>query len=183
MRQSKLSIQSIEFDVDNYQFLTYDLPKPPMGDWMFDGRRRAAEWRPAASVYSLYTRKPRPDIWHLAGAAALIFSPGIVPNLEPYVSDAGELLAVNSTSEQFVILNVTRVVAALDARNSSFDVFPWELAFQPKSLSNWSGLFKIPETCTSQVLHLERTTEPDSFRSRVENLGLKGITFRTVWRC
>jgi hypothetical protein len=178
---SPASVFRITFDGNQYQQLGYDLPEPAIDLYRFDGTPRLDTWT-SQPVYVHHPRLRRPDIWHLAGAAGLVFEARTIPELEPYISAAGELLELTDTdhAESLLFLNITQDVECLDVEASTLGPVRWRLSFVERRMPE-SGLFKIPQADAVHVFVLEREGEPDSFRRRVERLELVGLEFEPVW--
>jgi hypothetical protein len=178
---SVTSVSRVTFDGNQYQQLGYDLADPTLDLYRFNGTSRLETWTPQP-VYVHHPRLRRPDIWHLAGAAALVFEDSTVPELEPYVSAAGELLELiyRDHSDRLLLLNITQDVDCLDVAASSLGPVNWRLSFLEHRMPE-SGLFKIPQADAVHVLCLEHEDEADSFRKRVASLELTGLDFEPVW--
>jgi hypothetical protein len=132
-------VQVIEFKVDKFQSLLLDLPNATVEDYTFDGTPKKGEWRPPP-VYSDYIRLPKPDIWRLVGAAVLVIPSRLVPDLEPHLSWAGELLPLPSEIDDFVLLNILKDIDCLDRQESDLEAIPPVLSFVEHRLAE-SGLF------------------------------------------
>jgi hypothetical protein len=178
---SEATVHRIGFDVVAYQALVFDLPNPTREDFRFAGQSKLVSWVPRR-VYVDGPRRERPDIWHLFGAAVLVMSESIVALLEPFVTGAGELLplVVSGTDEELLALNVLEVHDLIDPAAYSLDTLELYPHFLAHRLPE-SGLFKLPQTDTVDIFHLERVEDDDSFRARVERHALKGIEFQRVW--
>jgi hypothetical protein len=180
---SETRVFLVTFDVEGYQQLAYDLPgRPPLALSRFRGQTRAAEWIPQP-VKAISTHLARPDIWHLAGAAALVLDDSVARKLEPFLASAGELLAVESQdlNPRGWILNITTDVDCLDAEQSVLGPGQWRLDFLPERLPS-PGLFKVPPCEAALVLVLEKKTDPrPSFRESVEAEAFRGLVFREIW--
>jgi hypothetical protein len=177
-------VTRLEFDPDRYQSFLYDLPsdETEIDLWMFNGASRSATWTPMP-IYSQSPRLQQPDIWQLVGAAVLVFSEEVAQALEPFVSIAGEQLPLRVSDGDTLMyaLNILKDVDCLDKSSSDFeDPSLRRLTFIEHRLPE-SGLFKVPEYETVDIFHVERAGDRDSFRRRVEQHELEGVSFRTVW--
>jgi hypothetical protein len=177
------TVYEIGFDVERFQALLVDLPEEQTSveTWTFDGTPKAGSWTPLP-VYSDRPRLERPDVWHLVGAAVLAMDAETIGSLEPFVRRAGELLELtrSDTRDLLYALNILEDIDCLDPTAWDLD----KLFLCPRFLEHRlpeTGLFKIPQSDTVDIFSVERTDDDDSFRRRIDRLGLKGLTFRLVW--
>ena len=176
---TRTTIFRVTFDANRYQQFGYDLSEPEIDLLFFNGEPRKATWAPQP-VYVHHPRLKRPDIWRLAGAGLLTFEKETANRLEPFLSSAGELLSLTvSGGGKAFALNITQDVDCLDVEASILGPVQWRLSFLPHRLPA-SGLFKVPQ-CDTLNLYLERDTEPDSFRHRIDSNNLVGIDFEKIW--
>jgi len=163
-----------------YQSLLYDLPEPDPDLWVFDGRSRLESW----TMPPVYVEEPRlqiPDIWRLIGAAVLTVSESTAQLLEPFLTSSGELLPLRLPgSGRLLALNVTRDVDCMDVASLSLETMSLKPEFIAHRLPE-SGLFKVPIVDTTQVFHLQRDDDEDTFMQRVLRERLRGISFELVW--
>ncbi len=96
------------------------------------------------------------------------------------------LLPLPFKDKLYHVLNVTECVNVLDDHKTEWlyenGIGPIKkYAFHAGRLTE-APLFKIPETCRSEILTLEGIKDPeDEFKGRVERLGLKGLIFEEIW--
>jgi hypothetical protein len=109
--------------------------------------------------------------------------------LEEFLEMAGELLPLPYGGEVYTVLNVLECINCLDHERTQWrlgpdtgeKLGPRQYAFHPDRFSE-SPLFKIPETCRSQILLVEGLRDPEEeFRYVVENAGLNGLVFEELW--
>src|SRR5262249_27870281 len=102
---------------------------------------------------------------------------------------SGELLPFSYKGEQFTALNVTECVDALDdcktkwvyGKGTGAKIRIERYAFSAHRLTE-TPLFKIPQTCKSEILACEGLKDPDDeFIGRVQRMSLQGLTFEEVW--
>jgi hypothetical protein len=172
-------VHAVEFQLDGFQSLVFDAPDLPVSAYMFDGTSRISSWSPPA-VYSPYPRRRKPDLWHLFGVAGIVIPAHLTMNLEPFLSKAGELLPLKSTNGDFLLLNILEDIDCLDSFGSDLKAIPPRLSFIEHRLDE-TGLFKVPETDTADIYHVEREDDEDSFRKRIQALELTGLRFEPVW--
>lgn len=177
-------VYRVTWDVERFQVLLYDVPEESMEPdlWMFDGTPRARSWTPLP-VYADAPRLERPDIWCLAGAAVIVVPQSVGQELDSHLWATGELLALESRDfdEPLLLLNITRDVDCVDRGASTFDdALTMSLSFHPDRLPE-SGLFKVPECDTTEVLYLERDSDGDPLRRRLAESGLRGPQFEPIW--
>ncbi len=91
-------------------------------------------------------------------------------------------------NEVFTVLNVTECINCLDrekteweyAKGSGKKLWIKKYAFHHDRFS--STIFKIPETCMSEILIVEGLRGPeDEFKQTVEAAGLQGLIFEKIW--
>lgn len=175
------TVYRVTFDGNQFQQLGYDLDEPGIGLYRFRGVPRGDEWE--VQPVAIHSRKlRRPDVWHLAGAAVLVFEPAALSKLNPHVSAAGELLplVLGPHGEKVFALNITRDVDCLNTGESLLGPVRWRLEFAEQLLPA-SGLFKVPQADAVLVLCLERSDDPDSFRKCFLANGMVGLEFEPVW--
>jgi hypothetical protein len=178
---SGATIYRVTWDPARFQYLLYDLPHPGLELFQFNGTPRLDTWtKPPVYVYE--PRLERPDIWHIVTAAVLVASPPIIEMLEPFVSEAGELLPVQLTEngETLYALNILRDFDCLESTDADLSELRLYPNFMPHRLPE-SGLLKIPQVDTTHIFCLERDDDAESFRARIERHGLTGLTFELVW--
>jgi hypothetical protein len=175
--QVKATIELVLPVVGSFQSLLVDVPEDEMPR-AFDGQPIADRWE-EPPVYLCDPRAPPPDIWYVHVLGALAFTPGTVEQLEPFLSLAGELLAVDLPGEgRLSALNVTTVVDWLDWAPEAFDNGQMRPTFVEHRLGE-AGLFKIP-VLPSLTFSLHREAE-DSFSARVRRESLQGVSLVTAW--
>lgn len=149
---------------------------------LINGEPRQATWKPLA--VQLIRRdqgselRPSDSPW--LGEHALIFKSSAIAALGPMLRQFGELLPLNH-EEQLFMLNATRVVNALDEKNSSLVRFDngrlmdiTRYAFLPAAIEGLD-IFKIPDFRVSPTFLGERFVE------RWRSAGLHGLEFDKVW--
>jgi hypothetical protein len=165
--------------VEEYGTLLLDVPEaklpPPLHGYAWGDT-----WH-VLPVYKESPLAPQPDVWWVWGLGGFAFSPESVEDVEPFLSRSGELLPVafSDGGGRLHVLNVTRVVDCLD-----LSVEEWEQGLaEPRFVEHRLGeseLFKVPLLAGAHTFCLEWAGE-ESFRSRVEENGLSGLGFTTVW--
>jgi hypothetical protein len=115
------------------------------------------------------------------GSHALVFRQRVLAELEPLLLANGELLPLACSEPDLVILNVTRILDALDEDASGVVRFSngrimriTRYAFRPDVVSG-VDIFKIPN------LRISPTYVSDRFVERFKAAGLRGLVFNTVW--
>jgi len=111
-----------------------------------------------------------------------VFSRRAVEALRDLLEGHGEILPVMISDDEYFLLNVTRVVDALDESNS--EVIRFEGSSKVLNIRSHSFyeeklfgimIFKIPQVITMDVF------VTDVFVERVRSAGLKGFWFPFVW--
>ena len=106
--------------------------------------------------------------------------------LRGLLNRSGELLPLPHEDKLYHIVNVTGCFNVLDTRRTKWlyekGSLPIEkYVFHAKRMAE-NPLFKIPETCKSEILTCEGLNDPGhEFKGRVEQLGLKGLIFEELW--
>jgi hypothetical protein len=151
------------------------------GSWKFDGSPVSDVWKPL----EVYIRRPKlrkPDIWGIADTFA--FEDEAAAEVQLCLDQAGEQLQLPFQKRTLIVLNVTYVIDCLDKQRSNFDPdLPHiidQYVFHSDRLDY--SLFKIPETCMSEILTVEGIASPDDeFKPLVEKHRLKGLRFEKLW--
>jgi hypothetical protein len=101
---------------------------------------------------------------------------------------SGELLPLPHEDKLYHVVNVTECINVLDTRRTRWLYEKGrppidQYIFHRKRLTQ-TPLFKIPETCRTEILTCEGIDDPEhEFKGRVEQLGLKGLIFEELWSC
>lgn len=152
----------------------------------FDGRGRALGWRPLA--FRLLTRDEQGRAqkysdfpWY--GEHAPVLRARAADALRPLLSSYGELLPLACDDAELEVLNVTRVVSALDLERSEVVRFQSSgrvmaiesYAFHPEAVQGVQ-VFKIPDLRSSPVFFAEDVVD------YIRAAGLEGVGFTCVWK-
>jgi hypothetical protein len=186
MEEKMIRVYRIRSDVNHYQYFLpendEELPKLRM-----DCVPRAENWSPPpVFVYEPLHKKG--DFYNF-NSSSLITSPKATQALYPYLEIAGELLSLPYKDEVYTLLNVTECINCLDQQRTEWvkgkdkgdNLFIKSYAFYPDRFSE-SDIFKIPETCLSEILVVEGLKDQkDEFRYVVESAGLQGLIFEEIW--
>ena len=181
-----MKVHRIRPDVNNYQYFMLEDANIGLTELMtFDGTPKVDTWTAPA----VYIHKPRlkkgsfPDLW---ATATLVVDETALEGLRDLLEMLGELLPLPYKDKLYHVLNVTECINVLDDHNTQ-----WlyengsgpikKYAFHSSRFTE-APLFKIPETCRSEILTTEGIKDPeDEFKSRVDRLGLKGLIFEEIW--
>lgn len=183
-----MKVYRIQHDVNNFQ---YFLPEDP-NIWQTDMltmncSSKIKKWVPP-KVYSYKPHLKIGDFWNL-GTGMLVTTAKATKILATFLEMSGELLPLPYQEEEFTILNITECINCLDHTNTKWvygettgaKIRIEEYAFHPDRFSE-STIFKIPETCKTQILVIEGLKNPeDEFKHIVEETGLLGIDFEQIW--
>lgn len=183
-----MKIYRIVADVNQYQGFSVDGDQVWQGDTLtFDCTPKSSKWA-APSVYVLHPKLRRGNFFNLC-PGTLVLDGQATDVLRDMLEMSGEMLPLSCKGEQFTVLNVTDCVNVLDetktkwvyGKSTGARIRIERYAFHPGRLTE-TPLFKIPETCKSEILTFEGLKDPDDeFKPRVERLGLKGLIFEEVW--
>jgi hypothetical protein len=185
-----MKIYRIVEDVNVYQSFMVDSAKWK-GDLLtlltFDCSPRSSEWA-APPVYVLHPKLKQGNFVYLC-PGALVVDAATVEQLRDLLEMSGELLPLPHKDKLYYVLNVTECINVLDedmtewlrTEDTGTPIGPKQYAFNANRLTE-TPLFKIPETCRSEILTCEGLKDPDDeFKRRVERLGLKGLMFEELW--
>lgn len=181
-----MNVYSIELDSDNYQGLELvNLDADWEAMYRFDGTPVHA-WEPLRVAIVVENKEtdhlPRSDFPSLF-ANVPVLSGRAVDVLSALVGENGQLLPLDCEGcGNYVILNVTNVVDALDEKRSQIIRFPdgkkvldiKHFVFIPSKLGN-VDIFKLPQQPLGQVFVTDR------FVKAVREAGLVGINFVWLW--
>ena len=180
-----ITVYRIKNDIDQFQyFLTKK--KDEYNRLNMDGTPKFKNWSPP-SVY-IYRPKHQKGDFYNTSSGSLISNPGATEILRPQYKAAGELLPLPYKQEIYTILNVTACINCLDQERTKWiyskatntRLMIEKYAFHSDRFT--SNIFKIPETCMSEVLVVEglKSTK-DEFRYIVESNRLRGLIFEKIW--
>jgi hypothetical protein len=181
-----MKIYRVRPDVNHYQYFLLEDNKLLLSDMLkFDGTPKAENWVPPA-VY-IYEPKLKagnfPDLWT---TATIVVDEVALKHLLGFLEWSGELLPLPHEGKLYHVVNLTGCYNVLDVHRTKWRYEKGTLpidryVFHRKRLPE-TPLFKIPETCTYEVLTCEGRNDPEhEFKGRVEQLGLKGLRFEELW--
>jgi hypothetical protein len=151
----------------------------------FDGRPMRKSWSPLEVEVirdSRHSGRPESDFPLLFGPVPVL-SDRAARALGELLDGAGELLPLGGEGDGYHILNVTRVIDALDEQRSQFKRFPssgrimrvLRYAFRPEAIGD-VAIFKLPQTVKSDVYVTDR------FVDAVRRHELTGLAWdRMLW--
>ena len=181
-----ISVYRIKSDVNHYQyFLTEQGEDEPK--LMMDCTPKAEAWSPTP-VFIYMPKLGKGDFYNFT-SSALITSPRATEVLHTHLVKAGELLPLPYNGEVYTVLNVTECINCLDhektewvyGKSTGAKIGIKRYTFHRNRFSE-SDIFKIPETCKSEILVVEGIKDvKDSFKYAVESAGLEGLIFEEVW--
>lgn len=152
----------------------------------FDGQRRTELWRPVRMKRLTISEQGGPlspsDFPACSGGDMLVVGRAARDKLGTVLEQYGELLPLLCDDGDFWVLNVTRLVDALDESNSQLMrasdtgaiLMIRKHAFRPAALDQ-AHLFKLPQTARGLIY----VTDP--FVQLASTSGLKGLEFVQVW--
>jgi len=181
-----MKVHRVRADVNNYQHFMLEDANVGLTELMvFDGTSKAENWT-APDVYIASPRLKKsnfPDLW---STPTLMVDETALGQLEDLLERSGELLPVPYKDSMYYVLNVTECDNVLDENTTQWlyekGSGPIKTYAFHASRFTESPLFKIPETCKSEILTIEGLKDlDDEFKGRVERLGLKGLVFEELW--
>ena len=135
-------------------------------------------------------RKKDSDFYWLTGNS-LVFDERVHEIMADIFERAGQVfpLTVEGSNRQFYLLNVLKVVSAIDKEKSVWEISAEgeQLAlvnfhFVRSQLSSESSLFKIPEIFLNPILAChDDAPGSDDFVARYRREGLTGLRFKKLW--
>lgn len=172
-------VYHLSADGDHYRGLRCSAELGPLATMVLTGESIVDDWQPV-EVELCTGSVPVGDI--------LSFGPGMgvsqrgVDILAPLIEGSVEFLPLNSDDGQFYMMNVIRVVDALDRDSSELKLFKdgrrvmriVRHVFYPSKTES-EFVFKIPEQVRSRVYATDR------FREAIERAELKGFHFTQLW--
>lgn len=182
-----IKVYRIKCDVNQYQ---YFLP-----EWEEDESKLWADCNPKINNWSppsVFVYKPlykKGDFYNF-NSNVLITSPKATQALYSYLAMAGELLPIPYSGEIFTLLNVTECVNCLCQQKTDWvrsketgdNLWIKNYVFHTDRFPE-SSIFKIPETCKSEILVADGLKDPrDEFRYTYETAGLQGLIFEEIWK-
>ena len=176
-----MRVYILDADVNTYRGIYYTRKDIVEFNRLFDGRSMRKTWAGTGSFAFIPRRKPKGDTPGLSTHIP-IFSVRAVKVLADLLKGHGELLPITCDGEDYLVCNVTRVIDALDEKESELDLFDSgrimnivRYSFFQDNLAR-ANIFKIPQYVLGRVF----VTAP--FVARVKEANLTGFKFRRVWR-
>ena len=143
----------------------------------FDGTRLSSKWMPLP-VKFLYRSRKKGDCPSLQ--IVPFFSSKAIKVLSEIMGENVEYLPVTGEASKFTIVNVIKIIDALDMEKSILEYFDdgrifnyTKLVLDSKKLSE-DNIFKLLEFPRTDVI------VSNKFKDAVEKAGLKGFTFEKV---
>jgi hypothetical protein len=174
-------------DVNKFQYFMLEDQTLELSDMMtFDGASGKADTWIAPSVCVFKPKHKPGNFLALWGTEAIIVDETATEELRDLLEMSGELLPMPYKDKLYHVLNVTACVNVLDHHKTEWLYEKGRLPIKTyafhKCRFTEAPLFKIPETCKTEILTLEGLKDADDeFKGRVERLGLKGLIFEEVW--
>lgn len=181
-----MKVYRVDLDVDNYQGLFFDAENKNTSTGEFECTRKLDSWVPP-KVFSLHPKLKDGDFWAYWGrSGTMITTPQATAMLGSLLEIAGEVLPLPFDGRTFSLLNVLECVNCLNTEKSIWFNNerkigrPQKYVFHPSRFT--TTLFKIPETCSAEILVLEREGDPfNEFKAFVEAQKMTGINFKEIW--
>jgi hypothetical protein len=181
-----MKIHRVRPDVNNYQYLMLEDDSLVLSELLnFDGTAKADEWV-APAVYILEPNSKKGNFPSLFSKAVILVDEIALESLRGLLEMSGELLPLPHEDKLYYVANVTGCFNVLDVHRTQWRYEKGRppidrYVFHRKRLTEMP-LFKIPETCKSEILTCEGLNDAEhEFKGRVEQLGLKGLIFEELW--
>ena len=157
----------------------------PPSEFLYCGERRGAGWAPPR-VYVEHPDRAPWDIAPFLGPSALVATPATFRQFADLLTtDVVEVFDVPMADKTFKLLNVVLVLDCLDVGRTAFVEYddgsrgpPERYVFDGSRIT--SSIFKLKQTPCGAPLVVEQAGS-DTFKSRFDRLGYKGIEFRLLW--
>lgn len=163
--------------VDEYNCTGFDCEYDAEFVTSFDGRKLSPSWIPLP-VKFLYKSRKKGDCPSLQ--IVPFFSTKAVTVLSEIMGEDVEYLPVSGEASKFTIVNVIKLIDALNKQKSILEYFDdgrifnySKLVLDPKKLST-ENIFKLVEFPRTDII------VSDKFKDAVEKAGLKGFAFEKV---
>lgn len=161
---------------DEYNCAFFDVEKEKR-IYIFDGTSLLDKWDllPVNFIYKSRKKGDCPWLQLLP-----FFSPKAIKILKDLMDNNVEYLPVTGEASKFVIVNVLKVIDALDKEKTIFDTLDdgtllgYEKLVLQESKVNSEHIFKLTEFPRTYVI------VSNEFKKRVEEMGLKGFTFEEI---
>ena len=162
---------------DEFNCVEFDLEKILPISNLFDGRVLSSTWEPQPIKF-LYRSRKKGDCPSLHSIP--FFSSKAVKVLSEIMGENVEYLPVTGEASKFTIVNVIKLIDALDREKSNLEYFDdgrifnyTKLVLDSKKLSE-DNIFKLVEFPRTDII------VSDKFKDAVEKAGLKGFAFEKV---
>lgn len=190
-----MKIYRLSTNVSGYQYFrtratTDDMRLRQIAD---DCRPQGKDWLPP-TVFVYEPKLKAGDFYGIHVGGLLVVSRWAAEVLKDFFSENTELLPIYHEEKTFWLVNVIRCLNCLDREQTQWKhakqfedrlirVGIEKPAFYPGLLPELGGLFKIPETCSTQILVLVRPDRPrsDDFVYTAKKNKLEGLTFEEIW--
>jgi hypothetical protein len=176
-----MHVYILDADVNKYREIYYANEEDSIEFYRrFNGAPMRNRWTRNERFLFYPSRKRNGDTPGLT-AHIPVFSPRAVLALGDLLEDNGELLRITCEGEEYYLLNVTRLVDALDEPNCQIVRFDDGRIMKIDGYSFVEekligvGLFKVPQKPLGNVY------VTDHFVSRVKAAKLKGFKFPRIW--
>lgn len=181
-----MKIYRVEPDVNNFQYFMLEDDGLLLSEMLnFDGTPKADKWE-APAVYILKPKLKAGNFPDLFSKAVIVVDEVALELLRDLLEMSGDLLPFSHEDKLYHVVNVTECINVLDTHRTRWRYEKCRppidrYVFHRKRLTQ-SPLFKIPETCKSEILTCEGIDDPEhEFKGRVEQFGLKGLVFEELW--
>ena len=163
---------------DEFNCVEFDLEKILPISNLFDGRVLSSTWEPQPIKF-LYRSRKKGDCPSLHSIP--FFSSKAVKVLSEIMGENVEYLPVTGEASKFTIVNVIKLIDALDMEKSDLIYFPdgkimskRKIVLRSEKISCTDNIFKLIEFPRTSVI------VSDNFKDAVEKAGLKGFAFEKV---
>ena len=167
----------VKYLSDEFNCVEFDLEKILPISNLFDGRVLSSIWEPQPIKF-LYKSRKKGDCPSLHSIP--FFSVKAVKVLREIMGENVEYLPVTGEASKFTIVNIIKVIDALDIEKSELKIFDdgkiWgykKLVIKANSVTA-DNIFKVTQFPRALVI------VSDKFKDAVETTGLKGFAFEKV---
>lgn len=184
-----MTVYSIRVDTNTYQWIMPIVDEEQLLDLLsFNCRPRLEKW-PKVEWYIYNPVQEKGNFFTLGVNGVLAFDEDVYrSDLFTLLEMSGEIIPITVGTEQLFLLNVLECVNMLNEEDSHWDIYEdgtkgriLNYSFYLNRFSE-SSLFKIPQTCKSEILTYSGVKEPkDEFKTLYEQLGFSGLVFEELF--
>jgi hypothetical protein len=152
-----MKVYRITEDANKYQWVMPEDNGHLLSDLIFECHSKEREWSPI-KMFVFNPQKKKGNFYTMGGLGALVFDEKVLDIMLTIFEMAGEILPFEFEETKLYVLNVLQCTNSIDSNKSTWNFYPdgtkgrlLKYSFHKERLTD-SSIFKIPETCKSEVL-------------------------------